>query len=156
MLHLIEAWDLGAILSIIKVRAFVILICWLFAVISSLIDLWSGISTARALGEKINSSGLRRTVAKVGDYIQLLLFALMVDVLGSLMAFYVLPFTTMLCTLSVICIEGKSVIENSRRKRAHAADVPEVIKQIVQTVTAEQGVEVFNKIVKQFTDEKNK
>jgi hypothetical protein len=84
-----------------------------------------------------------------------MIFALMFDILGSLLSFYALPFATILCTVAVMAIEGKSVIENSRRKKAHVADVPEVIKQIVQAATTEQGTEIFNKIVEQLTKSKN-
>ena len=77
------------------------------------------------------------------------MFAFMVDALGSLLSFYILPFATMLCALAILCIEGKSVLENSKRRKAHAGDVPDMIKQIIQAATTEQGSEVFNNIVKQ-------
>lgn len=70
----------------------------------------------------------------------------MFDILGAFLPFYVLPFTTILCTISIICIEGKSVIENSGRKKAHAAEVPDMVKAIVEAATSEQGAEVLNKI----------
>ena len=95
------------------------------------------------------SHGFRRTVVKIGDYARVLMFAFMVDALGSLLSFYILPFATMLCALAILCIEGKSVLENSKKRKAHAGDVPDMIKQIIQAATTEQGNEVFNKIVKQ-------
>lgn len=56
----------------------------------------------------------------------------------------------MLCALGVIAIEGKSVIENSARKKAHAADIPEVIKKIIQAATTKDA-EI---IVEQLTNKK--
>lgn len=155
MLELIEAKDLDALTFFIAVRVAIIVICWIFSTIACIVDFWSGILTAKILGEKLMSHGFRRTVIKIGDYARVLMFAFMVDALGSLLSFYVLPFTTMLCALAILCIEGKSVLENSKRRKAHVADVPDMIKQIVQAATTEQGNEIFNKIVEQININKN-
>ena len=72
----------------------------------------------------------------------------MFDILGSLLSFYIIPFATILCTVAVIYIEGKSVVENSKRKKAHAAEVPDIVKKIVQAATVEQGHEILNEITK--------
>lgn len=148
MLELIEQKNFDGLVFYIAVRVGIILICWFFMVISSIVDFWSGTSTAKALGQALMSYGFRRTITKIGDYVRLMLFALMFDILGSLLSFYIVPFATILCTIAVIYIEGKSVVENSRRKKAHAADVPDIVKKIVQAVTAEQGHEILNEITK--------
>ena len=155
MLELIEAKDLESLMFFITVRAVIIVICWIFSTIACIVDFWSGILTAKILGEKLMSHGFRRTVVKIGDYARVLMFAFMVDALGSLLSFYILPFATMLCALAILCIEGKSVLENSKRRKAHAGDVPDMIKQIIQAATTEQGHEVFNKIVNQLNVNKN-
>ena len=155
MLELIEAKDLEALMFFITVRVVIIVICWIFSTIACIVDFWSGMLTAKILGEKLMSHGFRRTVIKIGDYARVLMFAFMVDALGSLLSFYILPFATMLCALAILCIEGKSVLENSKRRKAHAGDVPDMIKQIIQAATTEQGNEVFNKIVNQLNTNKN-
>ena len=155
MLELIEAKDLEALTFFIAVRVVIIVICWIFSIIACIVDFWSGTLTAKILGEKLMSHGFRRTVTKIGDYARVLMFAFMVDALGSLLSFYILPFATMLCALAILCIEGKSVLENSKRRKAHAGDVPDMIKQIIQAATIEQGNEVFNKIVNQLNTNKN-
>ena len=155
MLELIEAKDLEALMFFITVRVVIIVICWIFSTIACIVDFWSGTLTAKILGEKLMSHGFRRTVIKIGDYARVLMFAFMVDALGSLLSFYILPFATMLCALAILCIEGKSVLENSKRRKAHAGDVPDMIKQIIQAATTEQGHEVFNKIVNQLNVNKN-
>lgn len=160
MLELIESKNIEELTFFIVVRVGIILACWIFMIFSSIVDFWSGITTAKALGKTLMSHGFRRTITKIGDYVRLMLFALMFDVLGCLLPFYILPFGTILCTVAVIYIECKSVIENSRCKKAHAADVPDIVKQIVQAATTEQGIEIFNKISEQLTlkdkDAKNK
>ena len=154
MLELIEAKDLEALMFFITVRVVIIVICWIFSTIACIVDFWSCTLTAKILGEKLMSHGFRRTIVKIGDYARVLMFAFMVDALGSLLSFYILPFATMLCALAILCIEGKSVLENSKRRKAHAGDVPDMIKQIIQAVTTEQGNEVFNKIVNQVNTNK--
>lgn len=147
MLELIEIKNADGLIFFIAVRASIILLCWFFMVASSIVDFWSGITTAKSLGETIASHGFRRTITKIGDYVKLMLFALMFDILGSLLPFYIIPFATILCTAAIICIEGKSVIENSRRKKAHAADVPDMVKKIIQASTTEQSQKIINEIV---------
>lgn len=148
MLELIEAKNIDALMFFIAVRVGIILVCWFFMVVSSIVDFWSGIDTAKALGQALMSNGFRRTVTKIGDYVRLMLFALMFDILGSLLSFYIAPFATILCTVAIIYIEGKSVVENSKRKKAHAAEVPDIVKQIVQATTTEQGHEILSNISK--------
>lgn len=146
MLELIEHKNIDGLLFYASIRICIMLVCWFFVICSCLVDFWSGTSTAKALGESLQSHGFRRTIIKIGDYWRVLLFALMFDILGAFLPFYVLPFTTILCTVATICIEGRSVIENSGRKKAHAAEVPDMVKQIVEAATSEQGAEVLKKI----------
>lgn len=146
MLELIEAKNFDGLMFFIAIRVGIILVCWIFMILSNIVDFWSGITTAKALGQALMSHGFRRTITKIGDYVRLMLFALMFDILGSLLSFYIIPFATILCTVAVMCIEGKSVVENSKRKKAHAAEVPDIVKQIVRATTAEQGHEILDKI----------
>ena len=42
-------------------------------------------------------------------------------------------------------------VEKSKRKKAHAAEVPDIVKQIIQATTTEQGHEILNEVVKIIT-----
>lgn len=148
MLELIENKDFDGLIFFIAVRVAIILVCWIFMIVSSVVDFWSGTTTAKALGQHLMSHGFRRTVQKIGDYVRLMLFALMFDVLGSMLSFYIAPFATMLCTAAVMLIEGKSVVENSKRKKSHAAEIPDIVKQIVEATTTEQGHEILEQVSK--------
>ena len=154
MLEYIELKDISGLMFYILVRVCITLVCWLFVICSCLIDFWSGTNTAKALGESLQSHGFRRTIIKIGDYWRVLIFALMFDILGAFLSFYILPFITISCTVSIICIEGKSVIENSKRKKAHAAEVPDMVKAIVEAATSEQGVAVLNRIAESLSKTK--
>ena len=146
MLELIELKDYDALTFYVTVRVCITLVCWFFVMCACLVDFWSGTSTAKALGESLHSHGLRRTIVKIGEYWRVLIFTLMFDMLGALLPFYSLPFATMLCAIGIICIEARSVIENSQRKHSHAAEVPDMVKQIVEAATSEQGAEVLSTI----------
>jgi hypothetical protein len=40
------------------------------------------------------------------------------------------------------------VIENSRRKKAHAAEIPEIVDKIVHAVTTEEGHKILDEIAR--------
>ena len=150
ILKLIEEKSTLSLASFIAVRVTIILGCWLMMVLSTVIDFWSGTATARALGEKLDSRGFRRTIAKDADYMRVLLFALLFDAMGiCFVHMYILPFLTILCTIAILAIEFKSVIENSRRKKTHAAEIPDMVRKLVQAASAEK----VQKILKQLEND---
>lgn len=134
------------------VRMAIVMICWTFVFFANILDFWSGRDTAKALGEPIDSKGYRRTFVKIGDYYRVLMFLLLFDLIGSLFEFYKLPFATLLGSVAVIAIELKSVIENSRRKKSHSAEIPQIIKEIVQCTTTAKGEEILKRINKEFNN----
>ena len=148
MLELIETKNIEAVYTFIIIRTIVIMICWAMMVISCFIDLWSGRSTAKFLGEKLESCKYRKTIIKIGDYSRVMIFGTMFDCLGMLLPFYMLPFGTMLCATSAILIEGKSVHENSARKKAHAADIPEIIKSIMRAASQKDAEIILEQLTK--------
>ena len=60
--------------SLILTRVYVILAMWAIMCIAVCVDLWAGVNSAKARGEKVYSGGLRRTfasqVAKLPDAIR--------------------------------------------------------------------------------------
>lgn len=149
MFELIEDRNMEAIACYLIVRMAIVLICWAFVFCANILDFWSGRDTARALGEAVDSKGYRRTFVKIGDYYRVLMFLLLFDLIGTLFEFYKLPFATILGSVSVIAIELKSVIENSRRKKSHSAEIPEIIKEIIQCSTPGKGKEIIEKLIKE-------
>lgn len=148
MLEYITAENWSALQNDIVLRIAIILVCWGMMVASSFIDLWSGVDAAKACGEKIQSNGLRRTVSKLGDYFRIELFFLMFDGLGSLISWYELPYASMVGALAIILIEGKSVVENSRKKKSSAANIPDIIKTIVNASNVDQAKAIINQLNK--------
>lgn len=141
-----------AIANYLLVRLAIVLSCWAFVFVANIIDFWSGRDTAKAIGEKIDSKGYRRTFVKIGDYYRVLIFALLFDLIGSLFAFYKLPFASLLGSISVIAIELTSVIENSRRKKSHSAEIPDIIRRIIQCATTKDGEKIIEEISKELKE----
>lgn len=122
------------------------LACWGLMLLAVIIDMWSGVSAAKAVGEQINSHGLRRTFAKAGDYWRIMLFGLFFDLLGLLFPQFLLPYATLIITAGVLLIELRSVIENARKKKSAAADIPDIIKEVMKAIDKKSAIDVLDKI----------
>lgn len=154
MFELLEKQDMEAIVNYMLIRMAIVLICWAFVFVANFVDYWSGRDTAKAIGEHIDSKGYRRTFIKIGDYYRVLIFALLFDLIGSLFTFYKLPFASILGSVAVIAIELSSVIENSKRKKSHSAEIPSIIKKIVQCATTKDGEKILEEIRKELQENK--
>lgn len=154
MFELLEQHKMDEIVDYLVIRMAIVMICWTFVFAANFLDFWSGRDTAKALGEKIDSQGYRRTFVKIGDYYRVLMFLLLFDLIGSLFPFYTLPFASILGSIAVISIELISVIENSKRKKSHAGDIPEIVKKIVQCATSKEGEKILDEIRKELNDNK--
>lgn len=136
------------------VWAAVMLACWIGMAVSCFADMWSGVSTARALGEKVHSHRLRETVQKIKDYAGVLLPFMFVDLIGGLFSFYFLPFCEMLIGIGSMLIEGWSIFENKKRKKSHAALIPELAKDIVKCAR-EKDAEALIETIQNITNKQN-
>lgn len=126
--------------------------CAVLVVLAAFIDLWTGVEAARANRERISSHALRRTVNKIVDYLRVMVFAALIDTLGLFFPWYVLPYFLIVCTLGVLLIEGRSVIENSRKKKSHAADILDAVEDIIKAATQQDA----ERIIERLKEEENK
>lgn len=147
MFELIQSGDFHALGEYIVIRVSITMVCWLFMILATLVDFWSGVTTAKALKEPLLSHGFRRTITKISDYWRVLLFALMFDILGAFLSFYYLPFLSILCTLAIVIIEGRSVVENSNRRRSHAGKILDVAAEIVEAKDLDKAKQLISTIV---------
>lgn len=138
-LHLNLTQDIGHGITII-------FMCCILVIAACFIDLWTGIDAARKNREKIRSKALRRTVAKILDYLRVVMFAVLIDVLGLTFPWYVIPYCVIICTLGILVIEGKSVLENFQKKKSSAAQVADVIKAIVEATDNETAEKIIRAI----------
>ena len=124
------------------------LLCVLVCV-AALIDMWTGIDAARTNKEHIMSHGLRKTVSKIIDYLRIVYFFLLIDILGAVFAWYNIPYCAILATLGVLLIEGRSVIENSKKKQSAAGRVVDAVQEIIACVDSEKAQKIIEMIKEQ-------
>lgn len=128
----------------------IMLVLWLIMCGAVLVDLWAGVTRARINGEVIHSYGLRRTCEKLGSYWRIQLMGLTVDLVGSLVSWYNLPYASILITLGILIIEAISVWENEKSKKGNSEIVklPLVIKEIIKCSNPEEAKEILDKLKK--------
>lgn len=124
----------------------IIFLCCILVIVACLIDLWTGIDAARKNKERIKSKALRRTVAKILDYLRVIVFGVLIDVLGLAFPWYSIPYLAILCTLGILVIEGKSVLENFHKKKSSAAQIVDVIETIVNCTDNETAEKIIRAI----------
>lgn len=138
-LHLNLTQDIGHGISII-------FMCCILVIVACFIDLWTGIDAARKNKEKIRSKALRRTITKILDYLRVIMFGVLIDVLGLSFTWYVVPYCAIICTLGILIIEGKSVLENFQKKKSSAAQVADIIEAIVDAADNDTAEKIIKAI----------
>lgn len=135
----------------------IIFVCCILVVAAALIDMWTGVDAARANRERIRSHSLRKTVRKVIDYLRIVVFGVLIDILGLFLPWYDIPYACIVVTLGVILIEGKSVIENLKKKRSSAAQVVDMVGKIIECADEKDAKKLIARIkgndVKEVKDE---
>ena len=138
-LHLNLTQDIGHGVTII-------FMCCILVIAACFIDLWTGIDAARKNKEQIRSKALRRTVAKALDYLRVIVFGTLIDVLGLSFPWYMMPYCAVVCTLGILIIEGKSVLENFHKKKSSAAQVVDIVSAIVDATDNETAEKIIKAI----------
>ena len=124
------------------------LIMWVVIFCVVLLDLADAVHTAKVTGEKIHSHGLRLTVIKFGEYWRFLLFGFLFDLLGVIFPWYGYPYMTIVITIGLAVIEFKSLLEHAKKRKSKTAELPNIIKDIVECATTEDA----QKLVKSIRD----
>lgn len=120
----------------------IVLVLYISPIVTSLIDLRFGIKKAKERGEEIDSDHLKKTPAKITNYL-LFIFALtVVDVVQMAMVHYLaifydcggiplFPFFTALSSVGCCAIEVKSIYENNDTKTKREAKQIAVMAQAI-------------------------
>lgn len=130
----------------------IIFVCCILICLAAFIDMWTAIDAARVKKEKISSRSLRKTVAKITDYLRVVIFALLIDVLGLFFSWYLMPYAVTVVTMGILCIEGRSVIENSKKKKSAAGEVLDMVTNIMECAT-KKDAEKLIKIIKEKSEQ---
>lgn len=109
-------------------------ILFLITVAVCLIDFISGVYTAKKLGEPLRSRKLRMTVEKISWYWLIQLLGFILGLLGTVFSWYEWPYISMCICVAIIVIEGKSVIEHSKRRKCRTAKIPETIRDMAEWI----------------------
>lgn len=132
----------------------IIFICSVLIIVASFLDMWTGIDAARVNKEPISSRALRKTVTKIIDYLRVVAFAVLIDVLGLCFPWYIIPYCAIIGTLGILLIEFRSVIENSKKKRSHAGEVVDMVAKIIECATDKDAEKIIEFIKKNGYDNK--
>lgn len=137
-----------------RLRIIVVFVCCILICVASFIDMWTGIDAAKANKEKISSHGLRKTMTKITDYLRILMFALLPDVLGLFFSWYTMPYVAVLVTLGALGIEGISVVENSKKKKSSAGNIVDMISKIVECASEKDATALLTEIQTKLQNDK--
>ena len=138
-LHLNLTQDIGHGVTII-------FICCILVIIACMIDLTTGVEAAKKNKEKIKSRILRRTVAKILDYLRVVVFGVLIDILGLAFPWYAIPYCAIVVTLGILLIEAKSVIENYQKSKSAAAKVADMLEQIIECADNDTAEKIIKAI----------
>lgn len=90
---------------------------------------------------------MRKTGQKIIDYLRLVLYVLMIDVLGLMVfPFYNIPFFVVLLTLGILLREGWSMKENYELKQSNAVEAIDMAAEIVKCITKEEAENLIKAI----------
>ena len=124
----------------------IIFLFCILVIAATLLDLWTGVDAARKNHEQIRSKMLRRTITKTLDYLRVVIFAVLIDVLGLCFPWYIIPYCAIIVTLGVLIIEGKSVMENFNKKKSNAAEIVDVIGEILECADSDTAQKIIKKL----------
>lgn len=133
---------------------------YLLVIIVVMLDLWSGLRKARQRGEASSSSGLRKTVEKLGRYFNMMLVLTVIDAMQILAFSYLnpqinfriplLPILTFFGGVFVGIIEFKSIYERAADKEK--SKFREAASMLAKLMAEAGSGDFLNRIVEQLKD----
>lgn len=139
---------MGAIIDHRKLLVFggVLLAVCLLVLIAIIFDLWDGVYTAQATGERVHSHKLRVTISKIFEYWRIIAAGFLLDCIGCIFDVYLIPFVVVIFGTGLILIEIKSMIEHSRKRKSSAANLEGILRKIIEAGTEKDAREVVKKM----------
>lgn len=125
----------------------IVFVCCVFIIIATLLDLWTAAEAVKARKEKLSSHPILRTGRKIIDYLRLVFFVLMIDVLGLLcFSFYGIPYFVVIITMGILLREGLSMKENYKLKKSSAIEAVNIAAEIIKCITKEDAEKIIKYI----------
>lgn len=141
--------DLSGIINYDKALLFVgifVGVC-ILVIAAIMIDLWDGVYTAKATGERVHSHKLRVTIKKMSEYWRFIIIAFIIDCLGFIFNFYLMPYVVLAFGVGLIIVEVKSMFEHARKRRSEAAHLTDIISKIVKAETSKEAKNVLSELL---------
>lgn len=139
-------FELISVLEILKHFGLIFVFLWLVLIAAIMLDLWDAISTAKKLNERIKSHRLRITVDKITEYWRFMLIAAIVDLVGSLFTFYIVPFVSILFCLGLVGVEIKSLFEHAKRRKSKTVEMKDIIQAIIRAANDKDAVAAYKNV----------
>lgn len=144
------------IIDIGKVMLFagILLAISILIIVAIMLDLWDGVHTALITKERVHSHKLRVTINKIFEYWRFVLVGFLIDCIGLIFSFYIMPFVAILFGAGLIIIEIKSMFEHAKRRKSHTTDLPKIIRSIVKAANDKEAYDILEKICALSDDER--
>lgn len=111
-----------------------------------LLDLWDGVHTARKTNQRVHSHKLRVTIGKMSEYWRFIMIGFLMDCLGVVFSFYILPFVALVFGAGLIAVEAKSMFEHANRRKSHTAELPDIVSSIISAVDKKDAHRILERI----------
>lgn len=120
----------------------------IIVIIAIVCDLIDGIRTAKITGERVHSHKLRVTIHKIIGYWSMIVIGMLLDILLALIDFVALPYCVVMAGVSLVVVEGISLLEHARRRKSSEVMAPTIIAKIIKAVNSKDATEVIEMITK--------
>lgn len=139
-------WEIVPISKITLFLGVFLAVC-IFVIGAIMLDLWDGVHTARKLKDRVHSHKLRVTIAKMSEYWRFIMIGFLIDCIGIIFSFYILPYFAVLFGVGLIIIEIKSMLEHAKRRKSHTTELPDILRRIVDCANEKDAHDLLEKIV---------
>lgn len=139
-------WEIVSISKIILFLG-VFLGVSILVIFAIMLDLWDGVHTAKRLHERLHSHKLRVTISKMSEYWRFILIGFLIDCIGIIFSFYIIPYITVLFGVGLIIVEIRSMFEHAKRRKSHATELPEILKSIVDCANEKDAHAILVKLI---------
>lgn len=134
-------------------------VCWVLVVLAVLVDLSDGVYTARVLKVPIRSHKLRITINKCLEYYRLLILGFILDCFGLMFPQYGMPYATIVMSIGLVIVEGKSIFEHLKRRKSAAVELKDLLGSIISAASERDAKAILREIghyISDGTEEKSK
>lgn len=126
----------------------------ILVVMAIILDLWDGVHTAKVTKERVHSHKFRITIAKMSEYWRFIIIGFLIDCIGCIFDFYLIPFVAVIFGTGLILIEIKSMFEHAKKRKSRTTELPAIFKRIVEATNEKDARDIFEKISHILEDEK--